>query len=390
MIRRYDIEDIIKLKVSGKKIAIYGAGLFGTEFKKFLSRFGIQIDLFIDNDIKKSDCFIDGIPCILPENLAGDSAYLTFICVNINLYNTVYEKAIEQGIINICDTRRLLDSFIIRNNTVFFEMFKYRFLDKPADLFFNNDGITKNSKPPKKNIGNDRIAVYTSAFGDYDDFVIPEERPYNIDYYFISDNKPETSTDYIWIDAGKYISPHISSPIKRNRYIKMHPHLIFPDYKYSIYVDANIQIKGDLSEIICESNLGISAFKHYWRDCLYYEAISLVNAKRIIPEDAIVQTKKYLSEKMPVHFGLTEMGVIAREHNKKKCINLMNSWWDEFDNYALRDQISFPYVLWKNHYTLNDMSILGNNIWACELFEIHKHRTNSENIHNEKMKNIFE
>ena len=39
----------------------------------------------------------------------------------------------------------------------------------------------------------------------------------------------------------------------------------------------------------------------------------------------------------------------------------------------MRDQLSFPYVLWKNHYCIDDIGFLGNNLRACPKLIIKSH-----------------
>jgi len=60
-----------------------------------------------------------------------------------------------------------------------------------------------------------------------------------------------------------------------NRYIKTHPHLLFPEYETSIYIDGSIKIIGDIDKFIqtCElNNYNIVIPKHPDRICLYKEA----------------------------------------------------------------------------------------------------------------------
>ena len=40
------------------------------------------------------------------------------------------------------------------------------------------------------------------------------------------------------------------SRVKKQRFIKLHPHLFFKNYNLSIYIDASFQIKEDLNEFL--------------------------------------------------------------------------------------------------------------------------------------------
>ena len=65
---------------------------------------------------------------------------------------------------------------------------------------------------------------------------------------------------------------------------------------------------------------------------------------------------------MPIHYGLGEMPIIAREHLKKECVSIMETWWEEFENESQRDQLSFTYAMWKNGYKITDLGCLGYDV----------------------------
>lgn len=376
------INDLRQWKEKGNIIILYCAGLHGIEFKKILNILDIDVDFFCDNNCKKINSYIDNVKCISPQMVHLYNNYCIIICTGIENYEKMYIKAKNQLLLNIIDFRKIFDSIISDINMMKIVIEKrYKWI--AADLFYTNIERKVYDKIEPIKINKNRIAVYTSCFGKYDDIILPKYFSDNIDYYFISDEVPSLNSSYNWIDAKKIIPANIISPIKRNRYIKMHPDIIFPQYKYSIYVDANIEIKGDLSTFICRSRSGICVFLHSRRDCLYYEAMTIVNYKRIVPEDAILQISKYLKEGMPLHYGLTEMPVIVREHNNPLCKKIMKEWWIEFQNGSQRDQLSFTYVLWKNGLTLNDLAILGSNVRSSDKLKFHKHHKDSISVKNE-------
>ena len=70
---------------------------------------------------------------------------------------------------------------------------------------------------------------------------------------------------------------------------------------------------------------------------------------------------------------MLEATIIIRKHNEDLCVSLMRSWWDEFINGVQRDQISLPYVLWKNKFSMSDLYLLGDNEYANPRFFIDNH-----------------
>ena len=227
-----------------------------------------------------------------------------------------------------------------------------------------------------------RIAVYTSVFGDYDTVYPPQFYSDGIDYFYISDHRPEDIGEYKWIDARQFIPMDVIGPVKKNRWVKMHPHIIFPRYECSIYVDGVVEITKDISGYLHRNKTGISVFKYYNRDCLYFEALQMVNYKRIPMEEVLYQIERYLDEGFPMHYGMTEMPVIARFHHNPICIKLMEDWWNEFNKTALRDQLSFMYVMWRNGLGIGDLSLIGIDFRMADEYNYHQHIKDSKYVLN--------
>jgi len=220
----------------------------------------------------------------------------------------------------------------------------------------------------------ERIAIYTSIFGNYDDILEPYFVPDNCDFFIFTDRDdiPETS---VWkkIKTPKVIDN--MSNIDKNRYIKMFPNKLFKDYKYSIYVDGNVQIITDLTEYIhyLKEDIGIGIHTHHLRSCVYDELKAVVKGHRITKAEA-KKHKEYLEKTgMPKNYGLLQCNVIVRQHNNPKCIKVMNEWWKEFQNYSKRDQISLPHVLFMNDILISEVGVLGNNVYRNPSFRVLNH-----------------
>jgi hypothetical protein len=93
-------------------------------------------------------------------------------------------------------------------------------------------------------------------------------------------------------------------------------------------------------------NSEIMIFKHSWRNCIYTEAVEVINQKLDDPSVVKSQMRKYLSENFPPNLGLFETGFIVRNNNEK--VNLFNeTWWSEVSEGSGRDQLSNVYAAWK-------------------------------------------
>lgn len=380
-----DIKSLREWKKLGKKIAVFCAGRHGVILFELLGKCNISADCFFDSAEEKwGKRITDGCICINPRLVGDKDSYMVFIGVAPRYYDEVRRQALSMGYRNIADLNGLTDDIIVNHGPLYLELIEW-FSHFPPSEFFYTLKQAESNIPPSAGTADacrPKTAVYTGSFGGYDDICRPAVRPGNIDYYYISDEEPEELYHYVWIDAKKFIPPEIRSPIKRNRYMKMHPHIFFPDYQYSIYVDGNIEIKGDISCFLPSGGPMISVFLHPTRDCLFYEGITIVNFGRVAAADVCRQMRKYLEEGMPVHYGLAEMGVMARKHMDPMCVRVMEKWWDEFDKGAQRDQLSFMYAMWKNGLGIGDVCPLGTDCRRSPLLKIKKHIADSRAVLN--------
>lgn len=370
-----DINYLKQWQRAGNKVVVYCAGCVGIAIANILNRCGIRIDCFVDNNPQKWGMFIlDDVKCESPSCLSGRDDCITFIGIVKKHYESIISSAQENNVLQIVDFNDILDDIIINKKELYLELIKEFENYEHANYFYtNNPNSWVNQYKKVKTDVTQRLAVYTSVFGSYDQICMPKVKPDNVDYYYISDEEPGELGCYKWIDAKTIVPDEITSPIKRNRYVKMHPHLIFPQYRYSVYVDGNIEIKDDISCFVAENKSGISTFMHPERECIFYEGLTVVNYRRAVAEEVINQLDRYLSEGMPIHYGLPEMRVIVREHMKPICIKVMEDWWKEFDTGCQRDQLSFMYVMWKNGMSLSDMTSLGRDAYSSDIINVMEH-----------------
>ena len=382
------IRNLKDASASGTSIYLYGAGDAGKITHKLLDLCGIKVDAFLDNSPeKKNKEIVSGVKCSLPKEVVNKNDCIVFICINWCRNEELFERAISDGFTRFCELSDLLDDVLLYNREVLKAFVEYiGNYNSDIDIIFprmieSNYKTLGAYKPiPKKG----KTAIYTGSFGGYDEVYEPKYLSDDIDYYYVSDEKTEGLDVYKWIDAKKIIPKDITSPILRNRFIKMHPKGIFPSYDRTIYMDANLEVIDDVTQFICDSKTGVSVHSHYNRDCIYYEAMQLANYKRIPWQDAYDQMVKYLDEGFPIHYGLGEMPVIAIDHTKLDADIIMDEWWKELNRGAMRDQLSFMYVLWKLGYTSDDIASIGNEYRKSELFVLHKHNYISKMVSKDK------
>jgi len=231
--------------------------------------------------------------------------------------------------------------------------------------------FSKRFKPMDRIQPQEKIAVYTIIFGNYDSLLDPIVVDSMCDYYVITD---QNCTSKIWkkidVDISSFLGANAANNILKNRYGKLNPETIFPDYKYTMYIDGNLQLYGKPSDFICYINetTGLALFNHATRICIYDEGEVCKIVKRSVPRKVNQQLDKYRSEGMPKNFGMCECNVILRK-NTSESNAIMHNWWSEFLNSnTLRDQLAFPYVLWRIGYTIKDIGCLGDDINCSAYF----------------------
>lgn len=259
-------------------------------------------------------------------------------------------------------------------------------LSQPIDSGFIDIEIDNTDKNPiaesrKPNyFSNEKIAVYTAIFGPYDEIVEPLTVPDNCDFFIFTDQ--EVSKDSVWekvdVNLAEYDLEEASNLMK-NRYFKMHPHLFFEEYHYSLYVDGNIKIVTDPTEFIDRMNpYGVLFHNHYRVNCAYVET-ERCRVQGLGTDEEFDQHIAYLKEQgLPRNYGFLECGVIFRRHNDETAQTLMTEWWQELKANAKRDQINLPLVLYRHDIRMLELADLGNDMYSNYAFQKVNHRMTRE------------
>lgn len=221
-----------------------------------------------------------------------------------------------------------------------------------------------------------RIAVYTVVFGKYDNICEPLCAPDNIDYYCVTDQNIDlTNSKWKKIDISGFRDDLDKfTNVEKNRFFKMMPNKIFEDYEYSVYIDGNIQIIADLTPFIHKIQVpGIAAHWHSSRDCVYDEMKAALQAKKESEKNLARHKEHLIQENYPPHYGLLECNVLARKHTAF-CNLMMEQWWSEFETFSKRDQLSLPYVLFKNKVEIKEVATLGENVFHNAALRVLRHK----------------
>jgi hypothetical protein len=219
-----------------------------------------------------------------------------------------------------------------------------------------------------------RLVVYTALFGNYDDLFLPSrEQAQGCDFVVFTD-QPNVLPPWRRGDVS-YSSP---SKSKQNRFYKLLPHRLFPQYEWSLYLDANIDIEMNpirFFERYRDLGPDFFVFRHPSRTSIVEELAACIDGKKSDPGQMVQQVAHYLDGGFRQGFPLTENNVLLRRHNEPRLADLGEAWWEEVRSKSGRDQLSLPYVVERKHYQkialFEEGRVTARN---CPGFRIRAHR----------------
>ena len=142
-------------------------------------------------------------------------------------------------------------------------------------------------------------------------------------------------------------------PARASRRAKLMPHRYLTE-DWSLWLDNKSRLRRDPSEILAtlqaQSPKAFFAFRHFRRDCVYQELQTCwengLDDYRTLKE----RERTYRAEGMPEHAGLIEGHFILRRHHEPSVATFGEEWFDHVCRFSRRDQISFPYLVWKRGF----------------------------------------
>lgn len=188
--------------------------------------------------------------------------------------------------------------------------------------------------------------VYTCITGNYDNL-----KNINIeegwDYVCFTDTNIESD---VWDIRPIPSMINNLSRVKQQRFIKMNPHKVLPEYEESIWIDGNLLLTGSLTDLyndVIDDSHSVYFKKHLDRICIFQELDACIKYKKE-NADVINRLRKYYTDcGFPKGYGLYETNIIIRKHNDPDCIRLMDAWTIEMLKGSHRDQLSLNFCIWQ-------------------------------------------
>lgn len=145
----------------------------------------------------------------------------------------------------------------------------------------------------------------------------------------------------------------VTNPRLKNRWCKLHASELLADFDVSVYVDAHIQITGDLQPLIDEflaSGATLGVQRHPHSNSVREEVSRSLRTGRITQEDHdanwLLQMERQRVRGFVDDVGVYYATIVIRRHRGELLAELEEAWWQELSAGVLRDQVALPFALW--------------------------------------------
>ncbi len=197
-----------------------------------------------------------------------------------------------------------------------------------------------------------RLAVLTSLFGSHEPLRSLTERELayksEVDFIAYVDREYPTCEGWTQIISPVFSSDQVYGYRRSAKLPKILPQFVQPDYDAYLWIDS-CQIPNINPQELYETYLkghDLALFSHPYRDCLYEEAKVCANIPLDFPQTIQDQVNFYSQVNLPKNYGLYELACfMMTNNNTTKELSLI--WWEQVCRYSSRDQISFPFSLFR-------------------------------------------
>jgi len=213
--------------------------------------------------------------------------------------------------------------------------------------------------------------VVSSAITSNHDLSWPAGELLHSTHYIRFTDDPSISTWNIWQNRPlEYLA---DSPVRSARWVKTHPHMLFPDSRWVIWLDGNIIPVQGLQSLLAEfqaSGHPMAAIPHPSRTRVDEEIAACIRRGKDDPE-TIKQHHTMLGEDPLV--GLWETGVCFFDLDHPQLKPLLTTWWSHIESGSHRDQISLPYAVKATDSTIHPLLPPGHSTRSDQRFALIPH-----------------
>ena len=197
--------------------------------------------------------------------------------------------------------------------------------------------------------------IYTVIVGGYDRLIEPQPFP-GWDFVCFTDGRNTGLRATVGLSHWD-VRPLDSKDLdvfRQSRLPKILPHRYLQDYDYSLYIDGNAKLLSDPTEMLEALDWPkMAVAEHPFRATVLEEIDECIRQNKAPHELLEAQRAAYVADGMPEDLKLLENNFLLRRHNDPDVIRLMDAWWEQMNTHSHRDQLSLPYVAWKQGFAIH-------------------------------------
>lgn len=232
----------------------------------------------------------------------------------------------------------------------------------------------RRKKESKHHLGtNGKGVVYTCTGASLYGLQQPEYIHPEWDYICFTNDKGKIGIkDGVWEYRGIPTGNGVDAELLYHMCV-VKPHLLLPEYDFSIWVNPNYKIVGDMELFLASygRNTSCLAFPSYITDNVYD---IMYTGLRGDDENISVRKKclQYQKEGYPQHYGMISDKIIIRNHRCEKMCQVMETWWDEALECGRMWEYGFVYAAWKHEfdYAICDVFLEVNPYFKSMLIDL--------------------
>jgi len=165
-----------------------------------------------------------------------------------------------------------------------------------------------------------------------------------------------------------------------SRWYKFNPHVHLKNYSFSLYIDANLELKKNISELILEiskKDFSLGIFNHPYRSNLKEEICHCFWNKKINSEEFRILKNFYFKELKINNYRdreLYENNIRFTNHRSKVALMILNDTFKQLEKYPYRDQVILPIIINKYNEFKNTILLFNS---SSEFINVNPHKLSS-------------
>lgn len=212
--------------------------------------------------------------------------------------------------------------------------------------------------------------VYCCILESDEDLVQPYQIDFSWDYICFTDH---LSPGQIGVWEIRPLKERQEDATKTEVWYKIHPHLVLPDYKESLYLGNHLNVLSSyLFDSIQVSEVSLLLSQHPLGSTVQEvieSRLSLEGLTQHEVENLEDLRRLYKREAFPYEFGLADTQWIYRRHEDVSVQKLMAAWWQLVTETGGSDELSLPYVCREFNYALDEHLIGGCGVQYMDFWQ---------------------